>query len=140
MNIKKVVVHCSDTPPNMDIGVTEIRKWHKDKGWSDIGYHYVIRRSGSLEFGRDLDGDGEVEDEIGAHVYGHNRGTLGICLIGGMGGCNFTFAQYLTLAGLLKDIKARYRLDKSDIVGHRDLDDSKECPTFDVRSFIAEWD
>jgi len=82
--IDTVIVHCSATKPSMDIGVDVIRQWHMNKGWSDIGYHYVIRRNGAVELGRDLDKDGDVDEEIGAHAYGHNATSIGICLIGGV--------------------------------------------------------
>ena len=55
MNKKKgIIIHCSATKPSMDIGVKEINEWHLQRGWSGIGYHYVIRRNGDLETGRDL--------------------------------------------------------------------------------------
>ena len=64
-----IVVHCSATKPSMDIGVKEIRDWHVNgNGWSDIGYAYVIRRNGALELGRDLDRDGNVDEETGANT------------------------------------------------------------------------
>lgn len=59
--IDTIIVHCSATKPSMDIGVEAIRQWHMNKGWSDIGYHYVIRRNGVVELGRDLDKDGDVD-------------------------------------------------------------------------------
>ena len=74
--INTFIIHCSDTYPDMDIGVEEIRRWHKERGWSDIGYHYVIRRNGKIEEGRN---DGIV----GAHAKGMNENSLGICMVGG---------------------------------------------------------
>jgi len=134
--IKKVIIHAADTFADMDIGVEEIRRWHVEgNGWSDIGYHYVIRRSGLIELGRDLDGDGDVEDEMGAHVYGHNRGTLAICMVGGKPDCNFTSAQWPSLAWLVEDILGRHGLTTADVGGHRDFDSGKTCPTFDARAW-----
>lgn len=133
--IDLIVVHCADTPASMDIGVAEIRRWHtEERGWSDIGYHYVIRRDGTIELGRDLDGDGDVDEETGAHVWGYNKRSIGICMVGGKGGANFTMPQYDALRNLVKALLEKY--PGSALMGHRDLDESKECPSFDVRALF----
>ena len=138
--IKQIIVHCSATPAKMDIGADRIREWHKGRGWLDIGYHYVIRRNGALEFGRDLDGDGDVIEEVGAHAYGFNANSLGVCLIGGTDTdgkpeSNFTFAQYQELARLVGQLQVS--LPDVEIIGHRDLPGvSKDCPCFNVREFF----
>jgi hypothetical protein len=73
-----IVLHCSATRASqVNIGAKDIRRWHKDKGWADIGYHYVIKRDGTLEKGRAL-------DAVGAHVEGHNSDSVGVCLVGGL--------------------------------------------------------
>lgn len=145
--IKLLVVHCSATPAARDIGVTEIRAMHKANGWSDVGYHYVIRRNGLVEKGR-------ADTVIGAHVSGHNDGSLGICLIGGVkpdgktGEANFTPAQFASLETLLKTLHGRYPAAR--VCGHRDLSPDKNgdgriapnewvklCPTFDVEPWWA---
>ena len=72
---RDIVVHCSATPPKMDIGVREIRTWHIKRGFVDVGYHYVIRRDGSVETGR-------PHDTQGAHVRSFNKFSVGICLVG----------------------------------------------------------
>lgn len=102
--IDSIIIHCAYTPPGMDIGATEIRRWHvEERGWKDIGYHYVVRRDGDVEPGRDLDGDGDVVEEVGAHAAGHNAHSIGICLVGGRAeddqapDCNFTPAQWSSL-------------------------------------------
>ena len=118
----------------MDIGVKEITDWHVNgNGWSDIGYHWVIRRDGSLEAGR-------AEETAGAHAKGHNSNSIGVCMVGGMneqGGsdCNFTISQYKALAGLINDLKNRYSGCK--IIGHRDIS-KKDCPCFDVKATLGE--
>lgn len=130
-------VHCSDTRPSQDIGAEEIREWHmRDRGWSDIGYHYVIRRDGTLESGRDLDNDGDVDEEIGAHVFGHNADSIGVCLVGGSGGdFNFTFKQLDCLRELVAYYRIRY--PGIEVLGHRDAPGvMKQCPNFDVRSLF----
>jgi N-acetyl-anhydromuramyl-L-alanine amidase AmpD len=133
--IDLIVVHCSATPPDMDIGADTIRDWHvNDNGWSDIGYHYVIKRNGDMEKGR--------PDHIsGAHVRGHNQGSIGICLIGGVDrdgnpDCNFTQNQFYALEVLLSRLKTDY--SNPELKGHRDLDSGKACPSFDVQSWWEE--
>jgi len=124
--ITAIVIHCADTPTTMDIGAEEIRRWHKERGWDDIGYHYVIRRDGSLEFGRD-------ESVAGAHVAGHNAHSIGICLVGGKVGADFTRQQWACLDALVKDIAGRY--PGAQVCGHHDLDQGKQCPQFDARAW-----
>lgn len=132
-NIQELIIHCSATKANQDVGVSEIRDWHVNgNGWSDIGYHYVIRRSGALEQGRS-------ENVKGAHAKGHNKNTIGICLVGGIGDnqqadANFTFAQYQTLVSLIQDLKDRYGMNLK-VSGHRDYA-NKACPCFSVQNLI----
>lgn len=130
--INKIIIHCSYTKSSMDIGAKEIKDWHvNDNGWSDIGYHYIIRRDGKIEKGR--------PDNIpGAHARGHNNDSIGICLVGGMGmdekaDCNFVRAQWMSLETLVSNLKKDH--DQATIYGHRDLDDDKECPCFDAKSW-----
>lgn len=142
MSINLLVIHCSATPPNLDIGADQIREWHKARGWLDIGYHYVICRSGLVEGGRDLDGDGDVEEHQGAHAAGFNENSLSICLVGGVdtngkADSNFTRNQWRSLENLVRGIAERHNLNWKQIVGHRDLPGvSKECPCFDVQAWI----
>ena len=76
-DINRIIIHCSATREGQDIDAATIKRWHtEDRGWSDIGYHYVIRLDGCLEAGRPL-------DRTGAHVKGHNKDSIGICYIGG---------------------------------------------------------
>lgn len=139
--ISKIIVHCSDTYSNMDIGAREIHRWHtKERGWAAIGYNDVIRRDGTLEPGRDLDQDGNTDEEIGAHAARFNANSIGVCMIGGKGDngrpeANFTMAQYRTLYEYLLKKKTQY--PNADIVGHRDLPNvTKVCPVFNVKAFM----
>lgn len=128
-----IVVHCSATGPKADIGRREITQWHLKRGFVTIGYHYVIRRDGTIENGR-------RESEIGAHVSGHNSNSIGVCMVGGVDAQgkpsdNFTKAQYDTLRVLLGQLKSRY--EKAKILGHRDLSPDhhcgmRTCPGFEV--------
>lgn len=128
-----IAVHCSATRPSLDIGESEIRRWHTDRGWQDIGYNIVIRRSGIVEIGRPL-------DYRGAHVEGYNDSAVGVCLVGGLddaGGPadNFTPGQYLSLLHTLRFLR-RYAPD-AVIQGHRDFPGvKKDCPCFDVRAWL----
>ena len=129
-----IVIHSSATPPRMDIGVDEIRKWHLARGWRDVGYHFIITRDGAIQHGRD-------RDEIGAHSLGSNHDSIGICLVGGVADdgktpeFNFTKFQLESLEDLLNDLLAIYYL--AEVVGHRDVmpPGYTECPSFDV----GEW-
>jgi len=125
--IKKIIVHCADTPPSMDIGVEEIRKWHKDQGWKDVGYHYVIRRDGTVETGRDL-------TEVGAHVANHNADSIGICVVGGKGGFNFTWSQLQALKAIVDYLRKMF--PEAELGGHCDYDSRKTCPNFDVKQLF----
>ena len=136
--IKKIFIHCSYTKADQDIGTDEIRQMHIARNWSDIGYHYVGRRSGVIETGRDLDGDGDIDEEIGAHVRGHNHDSLAYCLVGGKSDegrplFNFTGMQMKALRRWMDGMRARY--PGVEFYGHRDFDSEKECPCFDVRAW-----
>lgn len=127
-----IVVHCSATEPALTIGAREIRDWHQDKGWKDIGYHFVIRRNGTIELGREI-------ESLGAHVRGHNHNSVGVCLVGGVdengkSEANYTDNQLLSLRLLINGLKVKYQ--KAKLIGHCDFPEvAKDCPCFDVR----EW-
>jgi len=129
-----IAIHCSATSSKQNIGAKDIDKWHRAKGWACIGYHYVIRRDGTVEEGRE-------ESVIGAHVENWNAVSIGICMVGGVNADdvnkaenNFTEAQFKSLKQLLIDLKHRY--PKAKIQGHRDFPKvAKACPSFDV----AQW-
>lgn len=134
--VEYLVIHCAATRPSMDVGVAEIRKWHLQRGFFDIGYHYVIRRDGTVEKGR-------MDNVPGAHVEGYNGKSLGICLVGGVSQDdinvaenNFTDAQFATLRTQLHILKQSY--PNAKIVGHRDLNKGKACPSFDVKEWLAD--
>jgi len=140
--IHKIIVHCSYTLDSMDIGVEEIRQWHTDPNkpggpFRDIGYHWVIRRDGTVEAGR-------PENRTGAHTRGHNSNSIGVCLVGGMSKdgepfFNFTRHQILALEQLISDITRRYPGEAIQVVGHRDFNGVKKaCPCFDVRALLCE--
>lgn len=131
-----IIVHCSATPPSLDWGAADIRRLHmKDPfAFSDIGYHYVIKRDGTVEKGR-------AEDQQGAHAAGWNQAAIGVCMVGGVNGRqqtedNFTDAQYEALEKLLTELAQRY--PKAVVCGHRDLAGvNKACPSFDVKLWCS---
>ena len=142
--MNKLIIHASATPQDMDIGAETIDQWHRDRGWKAIGYHHVIRRDGTMEKGRDLDGDGDVTDEVGAHAAGFNHGSIGICLVGGsrrtngamIPDFNFTQSQMASLSFLVGEYRTRY--PNIEVMGHRDLPGvNKACPCFDVSSWFS---
>lgn len=132
-HVDKLIIHCAATPPKMDIGVKEITEWHKKQGWKTIGYHFVIRRDGTVEVGRDM-------NQIGAHVQGQNTGSIGICLVGGVDDkgkaeANFTEKQWAELARCVRLFKAEY--PKGTVHGHNEYA-AKACPSFNVAKWLKE--
>jgi N-acetylmuramoyl-L-alanine amidase len=134
-DVKFLAVHCAATQPTADVGVKEIDRWHRDRGFLKIGYHFVIRRNGVVETGRSL-------NERGAHIEDHNHESIGICLVGGVNAQlkaedNFTKAQKDALAALLRQLKAG-PYPHAVVQGHRDFPGvAKACPSFDVKSWWA---
>ena len=132
-----IVIHCSATPDTMDIGVDKIREWHVDDNkWEAVGYHHVIRRCGTLEPAR-------PEEMQGAHAPKVNHRSIAICMIGGsdangMWSNNFTNEQWVTLKALLLNLTKKYEIKK--IIGHYQVDDKKECPSFKVPEYLEEND
>lgn len=121
-----LVVHCSDTDDNSNIGASEIHNLHLKFGWDGIGYHKVIKRNGNVQEGR-------PEYWIGAHVFGYNKNSLGVCLIGRN---KFTKKQIHSLKNVLLNWKKKY--PKAKILGHRDFPNTtKTCPNFDVKTLLT---
>lgn len=136
--VDEIIVHCSATRPEWMAGQSlaakahEIRVWHLANGWSDIGYHWMIDRDGSVLPGR-------PEGVAGAHVKNRNARTIGVCLIGGFGSSandcfseHFTPAQDAALRALIAQIEDRHAVKK--VSGHNDYA-GKACPGFRV----ARW-
>lgn len=134
-SINFITVHCSASAPDVYVDAKVIDRWHRARGFLKIGYHFVIKRDGIVEKGRNL-------DEVGAHVEGHNKGNIGICLAGGVNKAgkaedNFTDDQKHALAVLLIDLNKKF--PKAQILGHRDWPGvRKDCPSFDVRKWMKE--
>lgn len=126
-NIQHLVVHCSATPDDDPLTVRDIHAMHLGFGWHGVGYHRVICRDGTIEAGR-------PDCWIGAHVYGHNEISLGVCLIG----CDsFTDEQYDSLEKVLREWQRDY--PRAVICGHCDFSfTEKTCPNFDVVAWCRD--
>ena len=134
-NITHIVMHYSATYGDQDIGASDIDKWHRDRGFAQIGYHWVIRRNGTVEGGRS-------EGTVGAHVRGHNTGTIGICVVGGLdratgpshGVDNRTPSQIAAQIKLTREVLSRH--PSACVVGHLDLA-ATQCPAYDAAAWWA---
>ncbi len=136
-----IAIHCSATPATADIDAAEIRRWHRGQGWRDIGYHYVIKRDGTIEKGRDPKTPGAHEPKINAR-------SLAICMVGGspkvdspehkkgLGEDNYTDAQWASLKKLVTELHLKH--PAAEVLGHRDVPGvRKACPSFDTRKWWA---
>ncbi len=162
--INQIIVHCAATPngnamfsgkagaANFQTPIQKIDQWHKARGFKrslafrkrqnesleSVGYHYVIYLDGTVVTGRHL-------EEIGAHVYGNNKNSIGICMLGTD---KFTQAQFDSLAKLVGSLLDKYT-NKIEVLGHRDTSPDKNndglvqpwewtktCPGFDVKQYV----
>lgn len=127
--INKIILHCSATPEGKEITASEIRRWHKQKGWKDIGYHYVVHLDGSIHEGR-------PEEIPGAHCAGHNKDSIGVCYIGGLAADGVTpkdtrtSAQTAALDWIVDELLRKY--PGARVYGHNHFDPGKACPCFKV--------
>ncbi len=138
--IDEIILHCSATPNGRFVTVRDIDAWHRERefhrnpeliGYNQpryhhIGYHFVIYSNGPVVIGRGL-------REAGAHCYGHNQFSIGICLIGTD---QFSPLQWRSLSiltrGLRNDMPTICR-----VVGHHEYNKNKTCPGFDVQAWVA---
>lgn len=138
--IDKIIIHCSDSTFG---DVEEIRRWHIERGWDDIGYHYVIL-NGHREGYKDGPGYVKADDGVvetgrpikftGAHCKGHNIGSIGLCIIGGI---KFTGAQlYDALPNTVLDLMTEHNITMNNVFFHYELDaNGKTCPNMDIDMF-----
>jgi N-acetylmuramoyl-L-alanine amidase len=128
-DVNKIIVHCSDSDIPSHDNIETIRKWHvEENGWSDVGYHYFIQSTGDIQEGRPI-------EKAGAHVKNHNHDSIGICLHGKK---TFTEAQFRSLKRLIGKLVFEYNIPEAEVYGHRDFDDKKTCPNFEVENIIRE--
>ena len=146
--INEIIIHCTATPEGKDYGIDEVTKWHKQRGFTTIGYHYLIGLDGKIRNGRNI-------DVAGAHCVGHNSHSVGVCYVGGCEADGKTAkdtrteAQKKSLLALTRRLCQLY--PKAKIYGHRELSRDqngdgliesweweKQCPSFDVKEIRLE--
>lgn len=133
-DLKRIILHCSATPEGAHFDVETIRKWHTDpspkgRGWSDIGYHYVIYLDGSVHIGRPI-------NRSGAHTKGHNADSIGVCYVGGLdtegkAKDTTTAAQDISIIKLVRALRMTFG-EHLTLHGHNEYA-RKACPCFDVK-------
>ncbi|MCK5605118.1 N-acetylmuramoyl-L-alanine amidase [Candidatus Pacearchaeota archaeon] len=131
--IKKLIIHCTDSDDSLDIGFREINSWHHKNGWKSksgisCGYHFIIRKDGSIEQGR-------PQKEVGAHSYGQNRSSLGIVWVGRK---DFNMRQNKSMRALIRGLMFKYNLSVTDVYGHYEFTDKKTCPNINMDIYRAE--
>jgi N-acetylmuramoyl-L-alanine amidase len=128
-NINRIIIHSTATPEGREVSVDDITRWHKNRGFSTIGYHYVIGLDGEIEVGR------SVQDS-GAHAKGYNRRSIGVVYVGGMNKTmskakdTRTELQDVALTNLIKSLLKLY--PTATVHGHNEFSD-KACPSFNVQ-------
>ena len=127
--ITEIIVHCTATQEGKNFTVSDITRWHKQRGFSTIGYHYVIYLDGTRHLGRNV-------NISGAHCENHNSHSIGVCYVGGLASDGKTpkdtrtQAQKTALLALLRELRRIYPMAR--IYGHNELS-SKACPCFDCK-------
>lgn len=126
--INKIILHCSATPEGRHVNVDTIRQWHLKRGWSDIGYHFIIYLDGTIMPGRPI-------ERSGAHTKGLNANSIGICYVGGVDATGDakdtrTQEQLDSLEKLISDLMQQY--PNATLHGHNEFS-PKACPSFDVQ-------
>ena len=126
-SVDRVFIHCSasDNPDHDDVSV--IRQWHLDRGWSDIGYHFFIRKDGTVQYGRNI-------ERTPAAQKGHNTGSIAICCHG-LDEFKFTRDQFRSLFNLCDEIDSDYNQNIT-FHAHNEVNPNKTCPVFDVKQVL----
>ena len=127
-DIREIHIHCTATKEGIDFNVKDIDRWHKENGWDECGYHYVIKLDGTIEKGRDI-------NKIPASIKGRNKHAVAIVYVGGLDkdGCPMdtrTNKQKVSM-WLLVD-RLRKRFGSIPVYGHNEFA-NKDCPCFDVK-------
>ena len=131
--IDKIIIHCTATPEGRAVTVAEIDRWHRQRGYAGIGYHYVIYLDGGIHAGRPV-------ETVGAHCKGYNAHSIGVCYVGGEDKTHKpkdtrTASQKASLVKLVKSLLDRY--PGASVHGHNE-NAAKDCPCFDVQRWRKE--
>ena len=131
--INEIIVHCTATFAEQKVTIEILRKWHKQRGFKDVGYHYLIDIEGNILTGRPV-------EQVGAHCTDHNAHSSGVAYAGGLGddakpANTLSEKQKVALVQLLRELKERY--PEASIHGHSEFA-NKACPCFDVQQFVEE--
>lgn len=125
--INEIIVHCTATKEGQNFDVKDVRRWHLQRKFKDIGYHYLVLLDGTVQKGRPI-------EQPGAHCTGHNTNSIGVCYVGGLDANGKpadtrTLKQRYALRFLLSELRHKY--PQATIHGHRDFA-AKDCPCFDA--------
>lgn len=120
-------VHCSSSDLEIHDNIETIRLWHIARGFTDIGYNFVILKNGTICNGRPI-------EKIPAHIYGHNKNSIGVCLTGDK---IFSSDQFASLKKLLIELMDKYKLTPLDVLPHKAFNKNKTCPNFDLEKFLT---
>lgn len=126
--LTRIILHCTATPEGRHVDVATIREWHRKRGWSDVGYHFVIYLDGSVHVGRNV-------AVAGAHVSGHNADTIGVVYVGGTDAAGkakdtMNDAQETAFVNLVASLRDKY--GALTLHGHNEYA-AKACPSFNVK-------
>ena len=130
--INEIIVHCTATKAGQHFDVNDVRRWHLQRKFKDIGYHFLVLLDGTVQQGRPI-------AEAGAHCTGHNTNSIGVCYVGGLDASGNpadtrTPEQRQALCNLLTTLKKQF--PTAVIHGHRDFA-AKACPSFDATKEYA---
>lgn len=133
--ISEIILHCSATREGKAFTVSDIDRWHRERGWKGCGYHYVITLDGKVEQGRPI-------EQVGAHCKNRNNNSIGICYIGGrdLGGKikdTRTDAQKDAMVTLVRQLMQTHGIGIEDVRCHNEFS-SKACPSFSIEKFRKE--
>ena len=129
-SIDQIIVHCSATREGQHVTAQQIKQWHLQRKFADIGYHYVVYLDGTVHKGRPI-------EKAGAHCKGHNAHSIGICYVGGLDRNGNpkdtrTAAQKAALLSLIRELRQRF--PRATVHGHREFA-AKACPCFSVSEY-----
>jgi len=126
--LKRIILHCTATQLEQQVNVSKIDSWHRNRGWSEIGYHYVLYLDGTIATGRDI-------RKQGAHAKGHNHDSVGVAYVGGLDNNlvpqdTMTMQQEMAFLHLVNSLRVVF--GALSVHGHNEYS-SKACPSFDVQ-------